>query len=201
MGGWGVRGGEAKAKKAQLTMSSTSELGAQHPPGPTTSQLPHHFGSCIGMWDGLMKSCYDPGSGPGVQVGQLLESDVAEGGWKNTSTQDWPRIAQECVGREEGRDQGQNPDDIRGSGSREGCKVPWRSLLTVHPFRMPQVYPGHSFRVSLAVRCGRAVAFSSVGCRGQCCVPSQPGYALSPSGLHTGGWQSPKVGHETRRVP
>lgn len=127
--------GGAKAEKALLTMSSTSELGAQHPLGPTASQLPHRFGSCIGMWDGLMKSHYDPGSGPGVQVGQLLRSDVAEGDWKNISTQDWPRIAQECVGREEGRDQGQNLDDIRGSGSREGCKVPWRSLLTVHQFR------------------------------------------------------------------
>ena len=78
----------------------------------------------------------------------------------------------------ERRGQGQNPDDIRGSGSRQGCKVPWSSLLIVHQF-----HPGHSFIASLAVRCGRVAAFSSVGCRGQCCVPSQPGYALSPSGL------------------
>lgn len=68
------------------------------------------------------------------------------------------------------------------------------------PIPILQVYPGHSI-ASLAVRCGRVAAFSSVGCRGQCCVPSQPGCALSPSALHTPGWQSPKVGHETRRVP
>lgn len=83
--GDGEGGGGAKAEKAQLTMSSltvwsTSELGAQHPLGPTASQLPHRFSSCIGMWDGLMKSGYDPGSGPGVQVGQPLKSDVAEVG-------------------------------------------------------------------------------------------------------------------------
>lgn len=75
------------------------------------------------------------------------------------------------------------------SGSWRDARGP---LLIVHRLRCFRPVQG-TLHTSLAVQCGDVTAFSSVGCRGQCSAPPQPGYALSPSGLHTPGWQSPKV--------